>query len=96
MLKLVLLLATAGFATVMLTPARSQTRSKKNVAAVVLPDVPAGFDNKSNGLVDDSTHSIDQQKFDEVETIADGLGPLYNANPAGNATRILCPEVAVR
>ena len=79
MLKLVLLLATAGFATVMLTPARSQTRSKKNVAAVVLPDVPAGFDNKSNGLVDDSTHSIDQQKFDEVETIADGLGPLYNA-----------------
>jgi len=78
-LKLALLLATAGFATVMLTPARSQTRSKKNVPPVVLPDVPAGFDNKSNGVVDDATHSVDQQKFDEVETLADGLGPLYNA-----------------
>jgi CxxC motif-containing protein (DUF1111 family) len=78
-LRLVLLLAAAGFATVMVTPARSQTRSKKNAVAVVLPDLPAGFDNKSNGLVDDATHSVDQQKFDEVETIADGLGPLYNA-----------------
>ena len=78
-LKLALLLATAGFATVMLTAARSQTRPKKNVAPVVLADVPAGFDNKSNGLVDEATHSADQQKFDEVETIADGLGPLYNA-----------------
>jgi len=78
-LRLVLLLATAGFAIVMLTPARSQSRSKKNVAVVVFPDVPAGFDNKSNGMVEDATHSADQQKFDEVETIADGLGPLYNA-----------------
>jgi CxxC motif-containing protein (DUF1111 family) len=78
-LKLFPLLATAGFAAVMLTAISGQTRSKKNVAPIVLPDVPAGFDNKSNGLVDDATHSVDQQKFDEVETIADGLGPLYNA-----------------
>ncbi len=78
-LKLALLITTAGFATVMLTAALSQTRSKKSVASIVLPDVPAGFDNKSNGMVDDATHSADQQKFDDVETIADGLGPLYNA-----------------
>jgi CxxC motif-containing protein (DUF1111 family) len=78
-LKLVVLLATAGLATVMLTPARSQSRSKKNAAVVVLPDLPVGFDNKSNGMVEDATHLADQQKFDEVETIADGLGPLYNA-----------------
>ena len=56
---IILLLATGGFAVVVLTPARSQTRSKKNVAPVVLPDVPAGFDNKSNGVVDDATHSAD-------------------------------------
>jgi CxxC motif-containing protein (DUF1111 family) len=79
MWKLVPMLATACFATVMLTPAPCQTPSRRNVAAVVLPDVPAGFDKKSNALVDDATHSVDQQKFDEVETIADGLGPLYNA-----------------
>ena len=76
--KLVPLVATAGCAIVMLTTIGGQTRSKKNVAPIVLPDVPVGFDNKSNGLVDDATHSVDQQKFDEVETIADGLGPLYN------------------
>jgi len=74
------LLATAGFAAaVMLVVAHSQTRSKKNIAPVVLPDAPVGFDNKSNGLVDDATHLIDEQKFEEVETIVDGLGPLYNA-----------------
>src|SRR2546429_2692131 len=42
-------------------------------------EAPAGFDNKSNGMVDDSTHHADQTTFDEVEEISDGLGPLYNA-----------------
>jgi len=42
-------------------------------------DAPAGFDNKSNGIVDDATHQADQTKFEEVEALADGLGPLYNA-----------------
>ena len=43
------------------------------------PEVPTGFDNKTNGLVDDATHTADQAKFDEIEQISDGLGPLYNA-----------------
>src|SRR4029077_17939966 len=43
------------------------------------PDAPTGFDNKTNGMVDDATHQADQSKFDEVEQISDGLGPLYNA-----------------
>jgi CxxC motif-containing protein (DUF1111 family) len=47
--------------------------------APTLPEAPTGFDNKTNGLVDDATHAADQAKFDEVEAIADGLGPLYNA-----------------
>jgi CxxC motif-containing protein (DUF1111 family) len=42
-------------------------------------EAPAGFDNKSNGVVDDATHQADQAKFEEVEGVADGLGPLYNA-----------------
>jgi CxxC motif-containing protein (DUF1111 family) len=43
------------------------------------PEAPTGFDNKTNGLVDDATHTADQTKFDEIEQISDGLGPLYNA-----------------
>jgi len=43
------------------------------------PDAPTGFDNKTNGIVDDATHQADQMKFDEVEQLSDGLGPLYNA-----------------
>ena len=42
-------------------------------------EAPAGFDNRSNGITDDATHQADLAKFDEVEQIANGLGPLYNA-----------------
>jgi hypothetical protein len=42
-------------------------------------EAPAGFDNKSNGMVDDATHQADLSVFDEVEDVKDGLGPLYNA-----------------
>ncbi len=49
------------------------------VFASTLPEAPTGFDNKTNGLVDDATHAADQTKFDEIENIPDGLGPLYNA-----------------
>src|SRR5713226_2629988 len=49
------------------------------VFALTLPEAPTGFDNKTNGLVDDATHAADQAKFEETEAIADGLGPLYNA-----------------
>ena len=42
-------------------------------------EAPTGFDNKSNGVVDDITHQADLAKFDEIEGLTDGLGPLYNA-----------------
>ena len=48
-------------------------------AAPPSTDAPTGFDNKSNGLVDDATHQADQAHFEEVEQLSDGLGPLYNA-----------------
>ncbi|MGB2590706.1 MAG: di-heme oxidoredictase family protein [Candidatus Acidiferrum sp.] len=44
-----------------------------------LSEAPTGFDNKSNGLVDDATHTTDQNTFEEVEHLSDGLGPVYNA-----------------
>ena len=42
-------------------------------------DAPTAFDGETNGLVDQATHAADQGKFDEVEEISDGLGPVYNA-----------------
>src|SRR3989449_6390553 len=42
-------------------------------------EAPTGFDNRSNGAGNDSIHQADQEAFDEVEEIADGVGPLYNA-----------------
>lgn len=49
-------------------------------AAAPGPDeAPAAFDGASNGLVDQATYESDRSSFDEAEAIADGLGPLYNA-----------------
>jgi CxxC motif-containing protein (DUF1111 family) len=42
-------------------------------------EAPLAYDDKSNGMVDEATHLADREKFDEVETVKDGLGPLYNA-----------------
>ncbi len=48
-------------------------------APMPVTEAPAGFDNRSNGVVDEATHQADTAKFDSVEQLADGLGPLYNA-----------------
>jgi len=42
-------------------------------------EAPTGFDDKSNGMVDEATHQNDLEAFDDVESVEDGLGPLYNA-----------------
>lgn len=47
--------------------------------SATLSEAPTGFDNKTNGMVDAATHVVDQAKFDEIEQVSDGLGPLYNA-----------------
>src|SRR6202162_2869991 len=56
------------------------------VLSLILPfsasrstEAPTGFDNKSNGVADDASHEADQMRFEEVELVSDGLGPLYNA-----------------
>jgi CxxC motif-containing protein (DUF1111 family) len=42
-------------------------------------EAPTGFDNQTNGFVDQTTHASDQTAFEAVLQIAEGLGPLYNA-----------------
>jgi len=57
----------------------------QDVADVIAPtteaptEAPTGFDGVSNGLTDDATFSADRAKFEGVEGIDEGLGPLYNA-----------------
>lgn len=82
--KVAVVLATlAVLSGLTLIPANSQNRAKKNgqknAVVAVYPDAPAAFDNKSNGMTDDPTHAADQATFEEVEAVADGLRPLYNA-----------------
>ncbi len=38
-----------------------------------------GFDNQTNGLVDQATFEADRKTFEGRDEIADGLGPVYNA-----------------
>ena len=79
-LRAIIISFTLTLALPLLTSAQAQERrSNKNPVSPQLSEAPAGFDNKSNGMIDDPTHQGDQLKFEEVEGVADGLGPLYNA-----------------
>src|SRR5919205_2195859 len=62
------------FVAVWLWPA-VQTRAVQEVAT----EAVAGFTNTSNGMVDQATFDADRETFEERDTIADGLGPVYNA-----------------
>src|SRR4051812_48797192 len=42
-------------------------------------EAPAGFDNTTNGLVSQAQFDLDRATFEERDEIADGLGPVYNA-----------------
>src|SRR5262245_13721503 len=44
-----------------------------------ITEAPTGFDNQTNGFVDQATHDADREVFEEREEIDEGLGPLYNA-----------------
>jgi CxxC motif-containing protein (DUF1111 family) len=46
-------------------------------------EAPTGFDNQSNGLVDQGTFEADRDTFNEQEQISNGLGPVYNAQSCG-------------
>jgi hypothetical protein len=40
---------------------------------------PSGYDRLVNGLIDQATHDADRAKFEQRETVATGLGPIFNA-----------------
>jgi CxxC motif-containing protein (DUF1111 family) len=51
--------------------------------AMAQSEAPAGFDNRTNGLVTQSTFDADLEVFEEREEIDEGLGPVYNAQSCG-------------
>src|SRR5215472_5677380 len=63
---------------------RAQSGQPPSAPVPQLSEAPSGFDNASNGLVDAKTHQSDQAQFESLETIASGLGPLYNARSCGD------------
>src|SRR6185295_14727817 len=46
-------------------------------------EAPAAFDNLTNGFTSQGQFDLDRVAFDEREEIADGLGPVYNAQACG-------------
>jgi CxxC motif-containing protein (DUF1111 family) len=60
-------------------PARAPQAAPQDLAMDLPDEAPTGFDNLTNGFEDQTAFSNDRTKFEEVEAIADGLGPVYNA-----------------
>jgi hypothetical protein len=51
-------------------------------------EAPAGFDNQTNGLLDQAAFLEAKAEFDQAETVADGSVRCSTRNPAANATTI--------
>jgi CxxC motif-containing protein (DUF1111 family) len=47
-------------------------------------EAPTGFDNLTNGFIDQPTFDADRAVFEDVETPADGLGPTFNNSSCRN------------
>jgi CxxC motif-containing protein (DUF1111 family) len=62
--------------TVLLVIPAALTRPAQSEAPA---EASAGFDNQTNGMTDPATFAADLAVFAEREDVADGLGPIYNA-----------------
>jgi CxxC motif-containing protein (DUF1111 family) len=61
-------------------PAKEPQTAPRDLATDPPEEALTGFDNLTNGFEDQTAFTNDRtNKFEEVETIADGLGPVYNA-----------------
>src|SRR5215212_4727326 len=55
------------------------TASRQGVSSQTTSEAPAAFDNLTNGFVSQADFNATKAAFEEVDVIADGLGPVYNA-----------------
>ena len=74
-------------ALIFLTMIMIQVGPTRIVSGQSAPEAPTGFDNDTNGFVDQATHDQDRAAFEEREEIADGLGPTFNAQACSECHR---------
>jgi CxxC motif-containing protein (DUF1111 family) len=61
-------------------PAKGSQAAPQDLATDMPQEAPTGYDNMTNGFEDQAAFTKDRtDKFEEIETISDGLGPVYNA-----------------
>ena len=60
-------------------PASGSQAASQDKARDKPEEAPTGFNNSTNGFEDQIAFDKDREKFEEVEAISDGLGPVYNA-----------------
>src|SRR5712691_10445985 len=75
-MKLLKLLTSLFFAAALVVVPAAYTSAVQNQSTT---EAPAGFDDQTNGSVPQDQFDSDKATFEERETIADGLGPVYNA-----------------
>ncbi len=61
------------------TAADEERQALRTAAAVAPVEAPAAFDNLTNGFTTQAVFDANREVFEEVELVADGLGPTYNA-----------------
>src|SRR5262249_40378121 len=72
-IKLGIVIATVSILLVMLPSVQKPAQSQSGAT-----EAPAGFDNLTNGHINQADFDTFRTTFEEVETIADGLGPTFN------------------
>ena len=76
--------------------AQGKRPPNKNAVITRLPEAPAGFDNKSNGLVDDPTHQIRlsgiRRLVERREELACNLETLGERNPTVRSRWSIRPD----
>src|SRR5262245_6964007 len=82
----ILLCALLPFACVVV-PVPPELGTESDVPATGAQEASAAFDGQSNGMVDQATFEEDQEVFNDVEVIADGLGRCSTRRRACFATR---------
>jgi CxxC motif-containing protein (DUF1111 family) len=61
------------------TQAEIQVVAEAAAPSLTATEAPTGFDNLTNGFLSQTDFLAAKDVFEEFETIADGLGPVYNA-----------------
>jgi CxxC motif-containing protein (DUF1111 family) len=76
-MKLLKLVVLVFFALALFLPMAFNSNKVQSQAGAT--EAPTGFDNLTNNVVTQTKFNADKEVFEEVDLVADGLGPVYNA-----------------